>query len=493
MNRINVCLPLFALSALLFGQTKQNPQPKAVVFTHVTVIDATGSPPQPAMTVVVNKERITALGKTGEVDIPQDAQTVDATGKYLIPGLWDMHVHTLTSKNTGTNTGTREMHGTFFPLFIANGVTGVRDMNGDLELLKQLRLQMASRKLSGPRIVASGPLLDGVKWSFGSIASTNEAEGREAVKSLKKRGADFVKVVNLLRRDTYFAIADEAEKQRIPFVGHVPFSVGPVDASEAGQKSIEHLDGVLPACSIHEAELIKEKTETIARSGPSVLWVTRIRAEAKSLDTYSEQKAAVLFDHFVRNKTWHVPTLVLKRATAFIDDSSFTSDPRLKYIPQYLRKTWVKGGGGYNFLVGNHTADDFADEKRILQKQIEIVGAMHSAGVKFMPGTDAIDPYIFPGFSVHDEIEMFVQAGFTPMEALQSATRNPAEFLGRLDDLGTVEEGKLADLVLLDANPLEDIRNTQRIWAVVVNGRYLDRAELNNMLAQVEVAAKNAQ
>ncbi len=481
-----VPLMLFVLPALLIGQAKQNPQPKPLVFTHVTVIDATGAPAKPDMTVVIAGDRITALGKTEELTVPKNAQVVDATGKFLIPGLWDMHVHTLQSERTGSP----EVHQTFFPLFIVNGVTGVRDMNGDLELLNQLQEEIAHGTLLGPRIVAAGPLVDGVVWPFGSIAVTTETEGRQAVDSLKKLGADFVKVTNLLPRDTYFAIADETKKRGLPLAGHVPFSVSPAEASDAGQHSIEHLDGILVACSATEAELRKQMMETIAKSGPSVLWVTRIRAEAEALDTYSEKKATTLFARFVTNGTWQVPTLVLKRATAYIDDSNFTDDARLKYVPPFLKDSWMKSGGGYKFLVGNHTAADFANEKRILQKQLELVGIMRRAGVEFMAGTDTIDPYIFPGFSLHDELALFVEAGFTPMEALQAATRNPAEFLGKLGELGTIEEGKIADLVVLDADPLEDIRNTKKIAGVVIGGRYLPKEELDKMLAQVEAAAR---
>ena len=479
---------LLILAPILCCQPNEQAGDRILAFTNVTVIDATGSPPQPGMTLVVVGSRITALDKTTSVELPPDALLVDATGKFVIPGLWNMHVHTLQSM--ASDGESVDVHETFFPLFVANGITGVRDMNGDLAILKRVRQSISVGELLGPTIVAAGPIVDGVSWPFGSIAVQSEDDGRRAVRLLEERGADFVKVGSLVPREAYFSIADEAKRRNLPVAGHVPFSVTAAEASDAGQRSIEHFDGVLIACSRAERVLREEIREAIETGdgGFSVVWLARVRAEAKALDTCEQKLASQLTSLFANNRTWQVPTLTLKRATAFIDDEDFTDDPRVEYIPDFLTDTW----GEDNPLTGDYTSKDFENEKRVFAKQLELVGEMHEAGVMFMAGTDAIDPFIFPGFSLHDELALFVQAGLTPMEALQTATRNPAQYLGMSDSVGTVGVGTLADLVLLDGNPLEDIRNTQKIWAVVLQGRLLQKEALEELLASQRAAASES-
>ncbi|MBI4472473.1 MAG: amidohydrolase family protein [Acidobacteria bacterium] len=473
-----ICLLAAGCDASVSDRDRQE---RAIAITHVTVIDTAGGPSQSGMTVVIEGSRIKALGKSETTALPKDAREIDATGKYLIPGLWDMHVHTLFNQQVAD---------TFFPLFIANGITGVRDMNGDITLFHQLKERINSGLLLGPRIVAAGAAVDGVKGNVGSIGAMNEAEAKQAVDSLKKQSADFVKVVNLLSRETYFSLATHAHAQGLPVAGHVPIAISPEEASNAGQHSIEHLDGILISCSQNEVQLRSSMMETIKKSDPSLVWRTRARAEAQAVGTYDEEKCARLFTVFVENGTWQVPTLGLMRATAFMDDSNFTNDTRLMYAPPFLKQLWSKGGGAYEFLVGKYTADDFFREKRTFQRRIELVAKMHRSGVAFMVGTDTIDPYIFPGFALHDELALLAEAGFTPREALQAATYNPAKYLGTLESMGTIGIGKFADLVLLDADPLRSIHNTQKISAVVANGKFLDRSTLDQMMAIARKAAQ---
>jgi imidazolonepropionase-like amidohydrolase len=358
------------------------------------------------------------------------------------------------------------------PLFIANGITGVRDMGGELDVLQQWRKEIAAGALIGPRIVMSGPMLDGPKPRFpSSIAIKTPEDGRRAVDDLKRRGADFIKLQSLIPRDAVFAIADEAKKQEIPFVGHVPDAVRASEASNAGQKSFEHLIGIFEGSSPLEDEFIKGT-----------------KTEKQFLATYDAKRAEALFALLAKNQTWQCPTLVWERGGNLIDQTDFAHDTRAKYVPAYWEDvTWKRFT---DEIEHDFNTDDLATRKAFVEKELEVVSAMHRAGIPFIAGTDTPPGvYIFPGFSLHEELQRFVAAGFTPMEALQTATLNPAKFLGLDDRLGTIEKGKLADLVLLDANPLEDIRNTQKIEAVIVNGRYLSRAELDKMLAGVQEAA----
>lgn len=491
MRKILALLLILLLPGLLLAQTMPPASSRPLVLAHVTMIDVTGAPPKSDMTVVVEGNRIMAVGKSGKVRVPRDAQVIDASGKFLIPGLWDMHAHSVNEQTT------REI---FFPLEIANGITGVRDMFADcsppclhkgtaednitLEEVNEWRRRFADGTITAPRIVASSPIVDGVKSWDGVLIVKNAAEAREAVRYIKRRGNDFIKVYSFLSREAYFAIADEAKKQNLVFAGHIPDSVSAVEASDAGQKSDEHLTGILLASSTDEAHL---RSELLALyEGKSKMSLREI--ERQLLATYSDAKASALFARFTLNGTWMCPTLVERRIPSLLDDKNYTSDVRLKYLPPSIREDWKH----FNFYgYKNMTAQDFAFKRMQFQKYVQIVGALHRAGVKTLAGSDMTMPYCFPGFSLHDELGLLVQAGLTPLEALQTATINPAKYLGREKDLGTIEKGKLADLVLLDANPLAEISNTKKINTVVLNGRLLGRDALDKMLADVEASAKN--
>jgi imidazolonepropionase-like amidohydrolase len=478
MKRTLAWLLTILLSASTVAQTKSAPQVQPLVFIHVTVIDVTGRDTHHALktdhTVLISGNRITTVGK--HVRVPTGAQIIDGTGKFLIPGLWDMHVHALH----------KERWGTFSPLFIANGVTGIRDMGTmtPLEQINQIRREIADGTRLGPRIVAAGPIVDGPKPVNPtiSIGVANEVEARRAVRLLKQQGADFIKVYSTLPREAYFAIIDEAKKQGLAFAGHVPLSVTAAEASNAGQKSMEHLLGVLEGCALNEIELRQEAIQKITTSG-------LMSSQANSMDSFSSKKAAKLFSLLAKNQTWQVPTVTFWHSVTYYDQSNvaYANDPRLKYIFLNLRERW-KPENPQSSPYANFV-EDYAKLKRLFPEELKIIGEMHRAGVQFLAGTDTAVPYAFPGFSLHDELAFLVQAGLTPLEALQTATLNPAIFLGREKELGTIEKGKLADLVLLDANPLENISNTKRINAVVLNGRLLDRKTLDKMLADVEMEA----
>jgi imidazolonepropionase-like amidohydrolase len=476
------CKSLF-LFLLAFGGVSlaQGAETNVLAFIHATVIDATGGPVQPDATVVIANERIVAVGKSAELHPPTNATVVDATGKFLIPGLWDMHVHWYDQD--------------YLPLFIANGVTGIRIMWG-MPVHHQWRKEIEQGTLLGPRLLLASAIIDGPKpfWP-GSIAVSNAAEGQKAVQQERQNGADFIKVYSSLPRDAYFAIAHEADKEGIPFVGHVPHSISVKEASEAGQKSIEHLDGILSACSSHEADLRAMAQETLATnlsSNKSIHDANPGRQRTLfMLQTFSATKAEALFAEFKTNHTWQCPTLTVLHNIVFLDDPTLAADSRLKYIPGELKSIWNPETGGDARFV-NLTPEDFALGKKVFQKQLELVGALQRAGVEILAGTDTGNPYCLPGFGLHDELGLLVKAGLTPMEALQTATRNPARFMGREKDLGTIEPGKLADLVLLNDNPLSDIANTRKIANVVYGGKLFTRTALDDMLTRVEKLTGNS-
>jgi len=463
MKRIVLCSLVLLFKCSAIAAANDSP---TLIIQNVTLVDVTGGALLAHRTVVVREGKIVDIAEASAVAGDKKAIHVNGTAKFLIPGLWDMHVHMV--------------FGDWFPrgkevtvpLFIANGITGVRDMGSDLDALQGWRKEIEAGTLIGPRIVMSGPMLDGPQPRFpSSIAIKTPEDGRRAVDDLKRRGADFIKLQSLIPREAVFAIADEARKQGITFVGHVPDSVRASEMSNAGQKSFEHLIGIFEGSSPLEDEFIKGA-----------------KNESKFLSTYDPQRAAALFTLLAKNQTWQCPTLVWERGGNLLELSDFPHDTRAKYVPAYWKDvTWKRF---IDQITHDFNIDDLATRRHFVEKELEVVNAMHRAGIPFLAGTDTPPGvYIFPGFSLHEELQRFVAAGFTPLEALQTATLNPAKFLGKEDQLGTIEKGKLADMILLDANPLDNIRNTQKIAGVVVNGRYLSRADLDKMLAGVEQAA----
>lgn len=474
---VTALLIISALNTFLFAQKGDTPGIPFVI-THVTLIDATGARPIPDATVVIVGDRIKEIGASQSVKAPKEAQRLDASGKFLIPGLWDMHAH-ISYKE-------------FLALFIANGVTGVREMGGNPEefvQLKEWRKQISNGTLTGPHIFAAGVIVDG-PHTIGrrnSLNVENAIEARQAVYNLKQQGADFIKVYSMLPRDAYLAIADEAKKQGLSFAGHVPASITAVEASDAGQKSLEHLFGVFSACSKNAAALHNEANSAVAKSGLFVFVGVEIRTELKTLDTYDDKNAGALFARFVKNGTWQTPTLVGWQNLAATDETHFLNDPRLKYIPRERKDSWKVQKAA---LLKGFDPEYFPERQRLFEAQLRLIRAMHKAGIKLLAGTDTAGLYEYPGFSLHDELALLVRAGLTPMDALRCATRNPAEYFGLLDSFGTVEKGKIADLVLLDANPLEEIGNTRKIAAVVLGGKLISRSTLDEMLSGVEASVE---
>ena len=465
-------LVLFVVTLLLScapqNRGQQSPPTDVpIAITHATVIDATGSPAQRDTTVIIAKRTITDIGGSWAVAIPKGAVTIDARGKFLIPGLWDMHVH--------------EIFGDWIPeeekitpaLFVLNGVTGVRDMGGDLEPLKKWRSRIAAGDLLGPRMVISGPMLDGPTPAFPSSAPIKDAaDGRRVVEELKNAGADFIKIQSLVPPEGYFAATAEAKKLGITFAGHVPDRVRAVDASNAGQKSIEHLTGVFEACSTVEGELMAKPR------GPG---------RGRFLSTYDPERARKLIDLFVKNRTWQVPTLYWEQGEWLIEKTNQGADPLIKYAPAAWReRTWPMFT---REISKSWSTDPIAEREAFFQAELKMIGEMNRAGVPILAGTDtAAGVRVYPGFSLHQELGLLVKAGLSPMQALQSATSNAAKFL-ELADSGTIERGKRADLVLLDADPLANISNIRKISAVVLNGRYLNRGELDHLQMQIQEAA----
>jgi len=468
--------------------------PDATVIRGVSVIDVESGTASPPWTLVVSGNRIVDAGPVADVRAPRGATVIEAEGLYAMPGLWDMHVHVLQD-------GVYER---MFPMFIANGVTGVRDMNGPMPLadIHALRGRVLAGEVLGPRFLAPGPLLDGpgrgpdalgpmVRW-----VDTPE-KARDTVRALAARGADFIKPYNRLTPELYEAVVDEARTIGIPVMGHVPLGVDAMVASEAGQASMEHLQGILEGTSTAGPALtaaMVQYIETVNAGRPLPPEVIRgvVGGRRAIVGTHDPGLAAALYASFVRNGNWQCVTLVSNRMANLIDvaeeRAAYEADPRLRFIPEGAREEMT----GVSFARGfGNPEEDFY--RRRWAEVLNVVGEMYRAGVPILAGTDTGAAYTFAGFSLHDELALLVEAGLPPAGALRAATLGPAELLGATDSLGTVGAGKVADIVLLEANPLEDIANTRQIRAVIANGRIVDRPALDGLLAEAEAFAASEQ
>ncbi|MBK9164778.1 MAG: amidohydrolase family protein [Acidobacteria bacterium] len=492
MRFISVLTLLLLCLTVTSSQISPSRPVQPVVFQNVTVIDMESGLAIPGLSVVVEGNRISAVAKTPR--IPEKAQVIDATGKFLIPGMWDMHSHSLDRWAWSSL------------LNIANGVTGVRDPGAIMPSgeITKLRDDVEQGKVFGPRFVASGRQFDGSPKSRASYIETNTAdEIRNEIKKRKEFGMDFIKIYTRLSREVFFAAADETKRSGIPLDGHVPLSLTAVEASDAGMRSIEHSYRHRMACATAETEIreILLKQFNLGNDDPKAYWLNEEKAFLLGLNTYSSEKCVELGKKFARNGTWFVPTLV-EMQTRFRNEywegpefSERFKDPRLRFVPKAKLQTWrenIQWDVGFvsgQMVYGNRGEDAILSERRReFANRIKMPADLHRGGAKILAGTDADSnfAFLFFGFSLHDELELLVKGGLSPLEALRSATLNPAIFLKREKELGTIEAGKLADLVLLDANPLEDIRNTKKINAVVVNGKYLPKAELDKLLEDAE-------
>jgi imidazolonepropionase-like amidohydrolase len=437
MKRLRLTLMLgatvLAVVSIQLAEEVPTPGSGSIAIQHVTVVDVETGGRSADRTVIVSGNRITAVGRATDVKAPVGARVIDGTGKFLIPGLWEAHFHAIHLQFERT-----------LPIAVARGITDARDMGAPIPYLLRARKAIFDGLVT-PRLFVAGPELDGVASPMltqffppgeETIVETPE-EGRKIVDQLAELKVDFIKVHNELKRDVYYAIADEAKRKGLMFVGHLPPDVGIVEASDAGQKTIEHMNGLQAACAANPADLRP------ARNAP-------IPAEPIQID---QAKCEETVRHLARNGTFFSPTPI--------------------------------GAPGQG-------------PKRVREFNLKIVGMASKAGVRLLAGTDWPGPgYAKGNYSTfdrtpQDELAGFVEAGLTPLEALRTATVNPAILFNKTDQLGSVQVGKLADLVLLDADPLIDINNTRQVWAVIVNGRLVDAAERQKILDAEAARRKQA-
>jgi len=471
------------LATLLNWPLPESPRPGVTgdfLVRNVAVVDVVNDRIVPRRDVVVRNGRIDSIGASLPESEQRGLVIVDGTGKFLIPGLWDMHVHSLKIAPQFTH-----------PLSIANGITGVREMWGCPSLpdsfvacgddIDRWRAGLRDHSHLAPRyIMRSSFAVNGERRVPGAAPAFFKARNADEAQALVAHhaadGVDLLKTYTNVSVAAYEALAAEASKRGLLVAGHLPVRVPLEKVLAAGQHSVEHPRIFLFECYRGAAEFR-------ALPDPAAAYTTDMRA--RFIDEHDPVRCAELMAAMAASGTWWTPTLQVLRMSALAGNQEFREDPRLRYIPFIIwAGLWGPDADREVARAAHASGRDVNVE--LYRLAMDNVRQAHAVGVGILAGTDSPDTYVFPGFAIHDELAELVRAGLTPMDALRSATIDAARFSGRAQDYGSIEAGKVADMVLLDASPLTDIRNSGKIAGLFFNGQYLDRAALDGLLTFAE-------
>lgn len=453
-----------------------------VILRHANVVDVAGERVVADQAVVTRSDRIVAVGPDAEIARDWSArETVEARGRYLIPGLWDMHVH------FGGGPELIAENQALMPLYVAHGITTIRDASGDLpEQVLQWRQQIADGQLFGPRLLTSGPKIEGLNpvWR-GTLETGSEADVDAAVTRLRTLNVDFVKITDsTLKPELFLYALHQARAAGLRTSGHIPMALTLRQAVDAGLSSVEHADYAYHAGVPDEAAIAADFA-----AGR----IDRAAANARFDTGFDRATALASYRYLAQRGVFVTPTLNGSRILAYLDRDNHANDPYLAYIGPRLRAT-------YQWRIdraAGATPEQVEQRHARFERAASILPLLQEAGVTIIAGTDAgfLNSFNYPGIGLHDEMSLFVARGLTPAQALSAATRAGPAWFGLLDNYGAVERGKMADLVLLDRNPLEDIAATRSIGTVVMRGRVYNRAALDRMLADTreKVARWNAE
>ena len=472
MNYLKLSFLLYII--LLFVGCKENIISGNLVITNVNVIDIEKGEVIKNQTISIENEKINSISPYLDSDKIEAQVILDGKDKYLIPSLWDMHTHYTTSiRNNG-----------FFNLFIANGVLGVRDLWGNLESKDSL---LAKNEIA-PQIFMSGAIIEGSFTQLQDVLQPRSTE--EAVRlvdSLHQKGADFIKVYDNLSEEIYNAISARCKELDFPLAGHVPLSITPEEAALKGHKSMEHLNGIWAASTTKREEIDSIRRSFVEnfqqRNIPGAL--NAFTNRLKYYNTYyNKENARQLGDFLSENEIFVTPTLAIFYYDGYKKDHDFKQLEENKYIPEDILKQWdYKQNFPYNIF----TDETWKEFKERYKTTMKITKDLHDSGVTIMAGTDCGGAYVIPGFSLHKELQFLVEAGLTEAEALKAATINPIKYFKLSETQGSILKGQMANLVLLNENPLVDISNTEKIFGVVYKGKYLDRLKLDALLKEAEI------
>ena len=469
--------PLAGLAALLAAAAPVTAREQAdLLIRHATVIDVASGKTIPEQAIAIAGDAIRAVGPDRSVVREYAGKTsIDATGKFVMPGLWDMHVH------FGGGSELIAENKKLLPLYVAHGVTTVRDCAADISpSVLEWRSQVARGQLLGPRIFTSGPKLEGYKpiWK-GTLEVGTPAEVNAALDRLQAMHVDFVKITdNTLKPHIFLYAVKEAKRRGIKTSAHTPYALTIVQAADAGLSSIEHADYLIKAGSPREAQI---------GAAYAAGKLTYGQASDAFVDTFDKVYAAGVYRELAKRHIAVTPTLNMGRILAYLDREDHSKDPALSYIGPGLRKT-------YDWRIeraAKATPAQVAARHKEYELSKQVMPMLVAAGIPILAGTDAgyLNSFNYPGEGLHDELERYVESDITPQQALVSATITGPAFLGHGDRYGSIASGKTADILILNANPLKDIKATRAIGGVVLHGKWLDRAALDTLLAQARARA----
>ncbi len=453
--------------------------PGAYCITNISTIDSE-SGLQEAMTVIVKGNRILKIDKTETFNLSASNEIIDGTGKYVIPGLWDAHVHFAYIE---------ELAPSMFDLFLAYGVTSVRDTGGKIDFVKKWKNKALSSPQDAPRIMIAGPLLDGMPNVYDgstpnrpalSLGARNVEEAVKLVNQFDSIGVDLIKAYEMLTPDQFEAVANQAKKKGLKVTGHVPLSMDVIAASNAGMNSMEHLRNLEMSCASNADELLAIRRKMLSEGASLEGGILRSNIHnaqrIEAIDKFDEEKANKVLSVLAKNETWQIPTLSIMTGST---NRPFTRQEWMdsfNYLPESVRTTWKDGAERVGAMPISEDRIKYSDWLKKMTSKI------NQAGIDIMAGTDCPIFFLTPGLSLHEELALLVESGLTAAEALEAATLAPARYFNLEEELGLIKDGYLADLVILNSNPLDDIGNTKEIDAVIREGKLRSRTDLDQML-----------
>lgn len=467
-----------AIAGLFF---LMSPASAELMIQNVTIIDPVAGE-IPSQDILVGKDTIIAVGAPGSITTLVEVETIDGTGKFLIPALWDAHVHLTFDKEIGNAA---------LPLFVANGVTRVRDTGGLLSEILLVQQVAKERGPEAPRIYFAGPLIDGIPRVYDgtparfpniSDGAATPADAERLVDELAAAGASLIKSYEMLSPDVFRALVARASERGLPVTSHIPLSMEAEAVIAAGVKGMEHLRNIGLACS-NKSEMLLAERQSMLHAGRNEEGSTlrsSIHAAQRPIAFASQDqdRCNTVIGALADAQVFQTPTLALNTRGALRQFLEPRQRESFRHLPIAVQDRWNVFADGAAATAIDPSYVAFADWSLAMVQQL------HDAGVPIMAGTDTPIGLLTPGFSLHLEMEMLVKAGLSPQEALASATLRPAEFFGLEDQMGTINVGKSSDLVLLTGNPLKDITNTRTIDTVITRGTVFDQQALDTLLAE---------
>lgn len=483
MKTLSKFLCLILLLVISGCRSNESEYENAVIIRNITTIDAVNGL-QENQAVVITDGKIAEVASSDSIRFDDESnEVINGSGKFLIPGLWDAHVHF---------SYIEELAPSMFDLFLVYGITSVRDTGGRIEFVKQWKDLAVQNPAEAPRVMIAGPLLDGMPNVYDgsspgrpplSVGLNSVEEVTRQINELDSIGVDLLKAYEILTPEQFAQVMQLAGEKGLKVTGHVPLSMNAVTASNAGLNSMEHMRNLEVSMASNWEELREQRLQMLAEGQDDPGGVLRSRIHDAQRETairnYDEERANEVLRVLADNQTWQIPTLALNTRTA----EKFYADPEWQetftLLPGSIEQEW-------RVSAEEGVQADVSDFRREYSGWLfNMVGKINEAGIEIMAGTDTPIGLLTPGRSLHHELAVMTEAGLSPMEALKTATLNPARYFDMEDELGSIEENMWADLIILDANPLENIQNTLKINTVIKQGKVYNREALDGILEEL--------